>query len=274
MEEGDDDSEAATTVSETGSRGILAWTVDALRSLRGDERCDQVEDGINEADDDKTEELKANDVYDTREECSDTQTDRRHQVSMGNGDRLVDGGDGGLALLRHGRYANGRDNVNRMAMMNNYDYQMNERMKYMEDQLKGLREEIAQKDTLIKDLEERASPKNIGKKKGGKTARKRNLWADTEIDRENARIVNKWCADMFKNNKLLPENWEVYTDKKKSFCSSVMKNIRVPKGMTERCYYHLKVVQAVNNKCIDMKANITSRFKSEYMRKIYVILSS
>ena len=53
-----------------------------------------------------------------------------------------------------------------------------------------------------------------------------------------------------------------------------MKNVTVPNGLTEKFYYNMKVVQAVNSKCIDMKANITSRFKTEYMRKKYVFSSS
>ena len=125
-----------------------------------------------------------------------------------------------------------------------------------DSEIKRLKKELLKFQQTVEELQRM----NSNKKSDG---RKRNVWAEGE--HENGRVVNKWCSDTFKQLKWLPPGWEIYNAKNKNtLCAMVMSKVQVPDRFTPAWYYNNKIIQAVNNKYIDMKANITSRFKAEY----------
>jgi hypothetical protein len=125
-----------------------------------------------------------------------------------------------------------------------------------DSEIKRLKKELLKFQQTVEELQRM----NSNKKSDG---RKRNVWAEGE--HENGRVVNKWCSDTFKQLKWLPPGWEIYNAKNKNtLCAMVMSKVQVPDRFTPDWYYNNKIIQAVNNKYIDMKANITSRFKAEY----------
>ena len=56
--------------------------------------------------------------------------------------------------------------------------------------------------------------------------------------------------DMWRNNKIFPTQWGVWSEKEKSFCQVALKDVVIPSGITKKDYWLYIIREQVNRKLV------------------------
>ena len=129
------------------------------------------------------------------------------------------------------------------------------------DQVEILREENENLKKTVETLEKTSKLPASGKNKLRKYL-KRDM---TSKDHYNLLEVNTYLVKkVLPHVKFFPDRWWIFSEKKKTICGRVMKQVKVPPEITAAWYWHNWVAIWINDKLIAMRSNNKEDQRKQY----------
>ena len=91
-------------------------------------------------------------------------------------------------------------------------------------------------------------------------------------DDKNYRQISKHISSvMSRTIKILPENWEMYSEDAGSFSQIFLKLCSIPEEIDEETYWSQSLCYLVQEKYCSWKGNLATRFKEQFMSEFHSI---